>query len=477
MDFVVDGRGYQLPFAIFLADEKAIKEILAVKGAGSYKPCCKCMAILGRILAADVRPPFQHYTCQCPALFDEYTYEGFLRACETVRGAWAESAIRGREMETLLGISWLEGRALPFSDRAPLYRIPESVYWDAQHSVWASGGIAQYECNQFIQHVIGFGIIPDALQTFLRQVHLPKASGSPHIRCDVMRRLARGDGAHIRGFASELLCLVPCLVAFADMVLTPIEALTPHATCLRLLYTFQTIIMQGDRARDVVRLLDEIIDAHHELYLLLYPSCGKPKLHYVRHLPRLIAKFGCVLTCFGPERHHRRSKRIAAHAFRNMVHTLISRSSSKVLCELQDPKHFTPVTLGGPKRGYNWTKLLQELGYVSQRQSNTLRSRQWFHKDDLVLFNEATTRCSWSAGFAAEFHEATKGGNTAHVAVIRVLTLVSPQENPCSWLYSTLTPSVTVVVTHDKLLRAVPWVRDGPRIRAILPMYARDLIN
>ena len=57
MDFVVDGRGYQLSFAIFLADEKAIKEILAVKGAGSYKPCCKCRAIVGRILAPDVRPP------------------------------------------------------------------------------------------------------------------------------------------------------------------------------------------------------------------------------------------------------------------------------------------------------------------------------------------------------------------------------------------------------------------------------------
>ena len=152
------------------------------------------------------------------------------------------------------------------------------------------------------------------------------------------RRLANGDGAHIRGFASELLRLVPCLVAFAHMALTPIEALTPHATLLRLLHTFQTTIMQGDRARDAVRLLDEIIDAHHELYLLLYPSCGRPKLHYVRHLPRLIAKFGCVLTCFGSERRHRRSKRIAAQTFNNMVHTLLTRSSAQVLVALQDPK-------------------------------------------------------------------------------------------------------------------------------------------
>ena len=91
-----------------------------------------------------------------------------------------------------------------------------------------------------------------------------------------------------------------------------------------------------------------------------------------------------------------------------------------------------------------------------------------------MLFSEATTRCPWSDGFAVEFHEATKGGNTAHVAVIRVLTLVAPQENTSPWLYST--PSATVV-THDKLLRGVPLVRDGRRARAILSMYAPDLID
>ena len=40
MDFVVDGRGYQLSFDILLAEERATKEVLVVKGAGSDHPCC-----------------------------------------------------------------------------------------------------------------------------------------------------------------------------------------------------------------------------------------------------------------------------------------------------------------------------------------------------------------------------------------------------------------------------------------------------
>ena len=40
MEFTPRGsaRVYQLSFDILLADEKAIKEVIAVKGVGSYKP-------------------------------------------------------------------------------------------------------------------------------------------------------------------------------------------------------------------------------------------------------------------------------------------------------------------------------------------------------------------------------------------------------------------------------------------------------
>ena len=103
MDFVVEappaseappapyGRRYELSFDIFLADEKAIKEMLAVKGAGSYKPCCKCMAIVGRILEADVRPPFQHQANTCSWLYSMtsvitvVTHDKLLRAVPWVR--------------------------------------------------------------------------------------------------------------------------------------------------------------------------------------------------------------------------------------------------------------------------------------------------------------------------------------------------------------------------------------------------------
>ena len=83
----VSGRRYEFPFAMFMADEKAIKQMLAVKGAASYKPCCKCRGILGRLEADEVHAPFQHYTCPFPAEFDEYTYDEFCASCQEVQAA------------------------------------------------------------------------------------------------------------------------------------------------------------------------------------------------------------------------------------------------------------------------------------------------------------------------------------------------------------------------------------------------------
>ena len=472
---------YELSFACFMADEKAIKQMLAVKGAGSYKPCCKCSAIVGRLDAADVRAPLKHYTCLLPAEFNEYTYERFCASCDEVRAAWAISAARGGEVETGLGISWLKGRALPFSDRAPLYRIPESVYWDAQHSVWASGGVAQYEVNQFVLEAVRHGVMMGTLQEFLGCVRLPSSFGSKGIKFDLARRLQRGNDTHLKAFASEVLALTPCLLAFGEMVIVGSameveEALRPHVTCLALLYCIQVIVFMGDRSCLVARLFDEIVQAHHELYLLLYPACRKPKLHYLRHIPGLLEKFKKMLTCWAAERHHRQSKRCAQFCFRNMTSTLITRCSVKALTNLKDPSHFVDAELGKPRRGRFGCHrfVIINAGYSSQRCSRKMRSRQWFGWCDMVVYRPEDGG-DWSVGQALVFHEVVgDGGVVDIVAVVRVYELVEPEVTPSVWLYSP-TPNL-LVVRHERLLRAVPWILDGRNARVILPLYARELV-
>jgi hypothetical protein len=291
---------YVLEFACIMADEKAIKQMTGAKGAGSYHPSVCSANIVGRLEVHQVRPPFQHYTCSDPSLFDVYTFERFDEMCRQIQDAHDHGAPgEGERMETSLGIGFHAGRSIPFSPRAPLYRIPECVYWDAMHTLWASGGISQYEANQFLHGVVRNGVRLDMLQNFIGTIVLP-GGNTNNRRFRFCQRLVAGDNKHIRAFAGEMLMLVPCLILFSDMVLVPAGVMEPQVACMRLLFTIQVVIMAGDRAADIVDFLDELIWAHHDLYLGLYRACAKPKLHYLRDLPRIIKAIRRVVTCFLP---------------------------------------------------------------------------------------------------------------------------------------------------------------------------------
>ena len=337
--------------------------MLAVKGAGSAHPCAKCKAILGRLPPSNFGDEyFQHYISADPSLWDQYTIEEFAAACAEVKTAWTESRARGEEVETSLGIS--RDACLT----SPLYRVPVSVYWDPMHCLWASGGLGQYEINQWLREVRRHGVPWATLQGFVLQVKVPGPT-----RCNVQleQRYVGGPTFHLRGFAAEMLVIVPWLIAFGDMVLAPGGLMFAHMACLRLLYDIQVIIMLGDAAHRIVGLLVQIVAAHHDLYLALYPRCMKPKLHFLRHLPGLIDYFKCVLTCFSGERHHKASKRMASFLYKNMATTLLRRSSVACLHDLVDESLFQEVTLGAraKRQRSRWMPLIRSLGFTPRVRS------------------------------------------------------------------------------------------------------------
>ena len=65
--------------------------------------------------------------------------------------------------------------------------------------------------------------------------------------------------------------LVPALLVVSSMVLRPMGLMEAHITCLEMMYTIQCIIMLGNRALPHLDLLEQLLDAHHQLYLMLYP--------------------------------------------------------------------------------------------------------------------------------------------------------------------------------------------------------------
>ena len=150
---------WEFYFAMVMADAKAIQQMLGIKPSSGYKPCATMANLVGRVSVENVAGPYlQHYSCGGTALWDPWTSERWHDAARLVADEWEVSAERGERMETMLGIYHNGGRGLPYSARAPLYRLPETVQWDAMHCIWASGGIGQYQVNQFVREVTHRGL-------------------------------------------------------------------------------------------------------------------------------------------------------------------------------------------------------------------------------------------------------------------------------------------------------------------------------
>ena len=473
-----------LLFAMIINDEKAVMQMIGVKGASSYKPCLRCKAIFGRLrppmLGGDPATYMQHYSCCDPRLWDEYSSEGFKDACDAIadfRLAPGTTAAAAKRFESFLGIGYTEGGLL-WTPNAISYDIPRCVFWDPMHTVWASGGVAQYEANQFMAQALRLGVCMDTMQSFLRTVSASVTEPKRRLKMSLSKRLVDGDNKHMRAFASEMLFLMPCMVALAELVIAPMGEMEHHISSLKLLYTIQVAVMWGDRSCQFVDLLNDIVDAHHQLFIRLYPRCCKPKMHYLRHLPDLMAQFMKVITCFSAERRHRMSKRIAAYSYTQLHLTMLRGCIARTHSLLQHPAAFECVVLGKVLRRKNlreiWRQLATDHGWVPVRRGRTLRTNVgWLSYLSFVLYQGETP---WAAGIIDDIYEATRGGETHFFLVIHQHALVAaPAPDRTLWRY---TPTLRRVwVSHTRVLCGVPHLVQHTDVFAILPMYAERLIG
>ena len=236
-----------------------------------------------------------------------------------------------------------------------------------------------------------------SIQALVRAVHYP---GVRRWTWDLARRMVGGDNKHLRGFACELLMLVPGLLVVSSMVLQPTDTMGAHVMCLQMMYTIQVLILAGNNALPYLTLLDDLLDAHHDLFMTLYPRCAKPKLHYARHMARLFRKFQCVVTCFSAERSHRRSKRVANYAHKNVTKTIGHRLFLERISAFEDSTLFQGIAAQYSKREIGrWKWMLSAAGLQAVQKIPSLRipGAGWIIPGDFVLLRMDTAhhaRCS-----------------------------------------------------------------------------------
>ena len=171
---------------------------------------------------------------------------------------------------------------------------------DWMHSPVPSGGVGQFVINQFVLRMKQNNFNPQMVDAYAGAVTWPK-SAQRLPKEFFQTRVQASDKAHIKGFGAETLTAITILVFFSEMCLGAQHVVRPHAQCVTFLYWILRILQQrsdaGMHAGQLRRMVDLFVDQYRSLYGAIVG--GKPKLHFLLHIPDQICKFN--FDCFATE--------------------------------------------------------------------------------------------------------------------------------------------------------------------------------
>jgi len=350
----VENLQLRAEFACFLADEAAIKALCACKGASGLKCCICCKNVIGiPMRATEVTPPHVHFTNwdmgSCVPHTPQSLLDGYVWLHHQAELCTQGMLTKGQfeEFQKRAGLNYTGGESILAPDIAGLAQIPYSVFWDWMHCAVASGGVAQYELNQILLRIAKLFDLK-AVEQFATNIVFPRAQKA---KLCFSERLKTKPTDHIRAFASEVLNWVVVVGLFADLVLLREDGqpLKAEVECFNLLGRIIFLLRLGDGCVPKVALLRELLHEHHVRFMALYAEAATPKLHFLRHIPDCIDRYKVLMSCFAAERMHRKSKAVAAFAFKSWCATMIRRNITTYLQSTTTPAVFQMCHLVPPE--------------------------------------------------------------------------------------------------------------------------------
>jgi hypothetical protein len=333
-----------LKFSCWLTDGDAFPRIADSKSTSGTKPCPKCKNCLARCSPEDIPEGSQmvHVSCGDPSKFIEWTPAEVLEAQRHLAAqsaAVAAGVIRATQLtedEQCLGYKHSPDGLLA-GDMAEVADVPRSLYMDWMHSLVSSGGVGQYELNQFLRRILGLvarsnrSAMFAKLDDFRKAIQFP--AREPKLRgLKLEDRVVDKDTAHVRMFAGECMQLIFVIALYSTMQLVPEGHLQAEVECFLLLTRILAILRSGPKAVARLDLLRRLVWHHHGQFLRLYPQCAHIKPHLLWHILDSMELFKVNLSCFTPERIHKHSKQIGMFAFKQWCLTMLRRHLHR-LCD------------------------------------------------------------------------------------------------------------------------------------------------
>lgn len=330
-----------------LGDEKGMKEVFGTKGPAATKPCLHCLNLV-QFLSVE-----GHSGLQClsslPASFQKSSDEIVWAMVDKLCAVAVEGpAVRLAALEQQLGLHYIP-EGLLFDRRLRSILSPLGGWIrDWMHSLFVFGGVANLELQQLVAKLREIGVAPSLISDFFATFRLPKDRGLVDPAWFTPKRLGKPseekDGW--RGFAGEMLVIIPILLNFLDVAIVPRGVIPEHVACFRLLTRLTMLLTIGaERAARHIDLISDIIHQHAVLFRALYPSQVKPKFHYLFHVPDHARRLGRVMNCFVTERAHRATKTSASHVYRSYESTLARDMLNHIMTAAEDGSLFNPQHL------------------------------------------------------------------------------------------------------------------------------------
>ena len=332
-------------FVGFIADEKAHKEVASLKGASGFKPCLACSNCHGRLpqAACDERGlP----TCRCvdKTKFTTTTDANAFEMVDFLVDTAANDPDNLKETEQALGIKHAPA-ALIFNkdlrDRS-IYRPVTHMIRDWMHVILNQGVASSqlFEILTLLKKSRALKYTPAIVTEYIVQYRLPHKRGRVSATWLGPRRF-KPKMRQLASFSGVMLSLVPLIDAFlVDVVATtPGHGIEQHIKCFHHLTLIIAILSLGpDNAMRHMDRLTAELQAHADLYVVLYPLNVKPKFHAMfAHIAEDAIRIGKCLSCFVTERKHRITKKCALNVFRHLEATVTRDLVNRHCQTVSDP--------------------------------------------------------------------------------------------------------------------------------------------
>ena len=242
---------------------------------------------------------------------------------------------------------------------------------------------------------------------------------------------------------------------FLDVVVAPLDlGLEVHLQCFTLLRIMITLLQDGNFSS--LPCFEQAARTHHTLFNQIYWNLSKNKLHGIMHIVDAWKRWQKLLSCFGPERHHRNMKRTLLFCYNRGDKSSLAYDVRKFMTKIHDASAFQQFHLGGTIREKPFNVPMGG-GHISitSYSAEVVAVRGRMLKTDLLQWNDAANVASvgFALGFATTY-------DAECVAFIRTCV----RRSASSWVDDPSSP--IAVIDVRRLEGAVPYILDG---RLILP--------